>query len=188
MKIQFKKGSKRFVILFGKKLVIKIAKIKVIKFFKDFDFWWWKEAYKPGVSLNSRMKMFFEMNFHHLYLGFMENVYEFYTYQKTKSVALTPTYFSFLGLINFCKYETGVGKIKFSTEKSFFDFLILFDGVNDDFMHECANCAHSLEKSENLAFDGQKAKIIDYGEKYFLKLILNYEDKIEELLDLIANE
>lgn len=197
--MEIKKGTTRTVLILNQ-VVIKFPVIEVIRSFKEFYYrrkYFFKSVKKNGFkrhylkklvrrrrSLKDEEKFIVRRSkeislqvLHHkkyeifslrylLFGGIMANWNEYLFYRETKNLFVMPTYFSLFGLINIQKRGQ---EITFWEYKDVWMY-ICHNSVNEN--QPFCN-SHSFAEKENFCLDGDKLKMLDYGNRHvhnFLRL------------------
>lgn len=179
-------GVRRIVLIIGP-VVIKIPRIRPI-YFSYFvrnlvnEYADYRKSHYPnsdffrGKLLREDIKDTIKK---YLFGGIIENVLEAKCYLLTRHRLLAPLYLPLI-ILNIYGKESGVGN--FDEDKLLDKINELGYTQNEEWVSTFRRCIHTFESLDNLAFDGKKVKILDYGEKGIKSLLLKYGDRIEELL------
>ncbi|MFA5124606.1 MAG: hypothetical protein WC473_02135 [Patescibacteria group bacterium] len=162
-------GVHRYVCIIGP-VVIKIPRVKLIQFFalilKDIrDLRWW--VFKIIVLG-----------------GIIENINEATCYFHTRHKLLARLYLP-LVFINVYRRESGVGNFTFGGDELTNK---VYKTGDREYLKALLPCSHTFDRTENFSYDGVCLKILDYGEKGFEHLLLNYGEQIKKLLLSVANQ
>src|SRR3989338_506221 len=104
--------------------------------------------------------------------GFFENFREVKVWCKTKHTILAKLYLPLI-VVNVYKREEGIGVF---VSKSDEIYCRAFEIGDDEFFRVFQVCAHTFDDPQNFSYDGEKVKILDYGEHGFEQLISKYGD------------
>ena len=168
-------GVHRYVCVIGP-VVIKIPRVRLIHFFTLI--------FEDVIKYRKRFWLswcFFKMI---VLGGVMENMREAVCYLHTRHKLLARLYLPLI-FVNIYHRENGVSNFTFGgdelTEK-------VYRTGDREYLKALLPCSHTFDRKENFSYDGVRLKILDYGEKGFEHLLLDYGDRIEELLLSVANQ
>ena len=107
---------------------------------------------------------------YNLFRGIMANWNEYCFYRKTKNLFVMPTYFSLFGLINIQKRGQ---EISFWNRSDIWEYICR----NSISPNQVFCNSHSFRRKENFCLDGDKIKMLDYGNRHVHKFLeLNGEN------------
>jgi hypothetical protein len=176
--MDFKKGNDRQVVLLpALGLAIKFPRIYLGDFFIRLFYvglslkFWKKEIFvRTAQGQDGTMK-------HWLFRGIMNNWLEFCYYVRTRQTFLVPTYFSFFGLINFQQFSESC----LMDDQEFWDQLVAL--TDREIARDEDVDMHHFSNPGNFSCQGNKWRIIDYGDvgvqatlaKYGQKILSNFD-------------